>query len=134
MKSVLFLSVLMLAGCATPFRPPADVAHLQLTSIDSPTTDIDRIWLERRDGQLVVRGYAHRRLGAAAATDSHIDVTWRDAAGRTLRHITAAFATPSARVPGRPAAPASYRVPLDPLPPGTKQIEVRAHDGAHDAS
>lgn len=127
------LAVIALAGCATPFRAPADVAHLKLISLDSPTMDIDRIWLERRDGKLVVRGYAHRRLDAATAGATHVDVAWRDAAGRVLRATTAEFEAPPAQVPGRPAAPASYRVALDPLPAGTAQIEVRAHDGPHGA-
>lgn len=128
MKSIPLLTTLILVGCATPFRAPPDVAHLKLTPIDSATTDIDRIWLERRDGELVVRGYAHRRLGAVAGT-AHVDVAWRDASGRVLRQTTAALELPSAQVPSRPAAPASYRVALDPLPAGTAQIEVRAHDG-----
>lgn len=123
------MAVLALAGCATPFRAPADVAHFKLTSIDSPTIDIDRIWIERRDGTLVVRGYAHRRLDAEDARPTHIDVARRDASERVLRQTAAAFETSSARVLGRPAAPTSYRVALDPLPAGTAQIEVRAHDG-----
>jgi len=133
MKTILLLGTLVLAGCTTPFRPPADVADLKLTAIDSPTTDIDRIWIERRDGTLVVRGYAHRRLDAEDTLPTHVDVAWRDASGRVLRRTTAEFDLPSTQVPGRPAAPASYRVVLDPLPTGTTQIEVRAHDGPHGA-
>lgn len=139
MKSILLLAALTLAGCTTPFRAPSDVAHLKLIPIDSVTADIDRIWLERLDGELVVRGYAHRRLESAAVGDAHVDVIWRDASGRVLRQNTAPLAAPPAQVPGRPAAPSSYRITLEPLPAGTAQIEVRAHDGgtqscAHPAS
>lgn len=125
----LALAAGLLAGCATPFRAPADVAHLKLTRVDSASVLIDKIWLERDDGALVVRGYVHRKLGASTSTAPHLDVTLRDRNGLTLRTQGAGF-TPS-EIPSshRPPAAASYRVPLDPLPPTTAQVEVRAHDG-----
>ena len=126
----LVLAVGLLAGCATPFRAPADVAHLQLARADSPSVLIDKIWLERDAGALVVRGYAHRKLDAATTTGTHLDVTLRDAAGRVLRTQTAAFTPAEIPPSSRPPAAAGYRVPLDPLPANTAQVEVRAHDGA----
>jgi len=121
----------LLTGCATPFRAPADVAHLKLTRLDSPSVLIDKIWLERDAGALVVRGYVHRKLDATTTADTHLDVTLFDRDGKVLRVQTAAFTPGVISLHNRPPAAASYRVPLDPLPGTAAQVEVRAHDGAH---
>lgn len=128
--SLLSLGLALLAGCATPFRAPADVAHLKLARVDSASVLIDKIWLERDNGTLVVRGYVHRKLDATTTATTHLDVTLRDSAGRILRTQAASFTPGEISLHNRPPAAASYRVPLDPLPPTTAQVEVRAHDGA----
>lgn len=126
--SLLSLGLALLSGCATPFRAPSDVAHLKLARVDSASVLIDKIWLERDAGALVVRGYVHRKLDAATTTGTHLDVTLRDNAGRILRRQIAGF-TPGEVPPShRPPAAAGYRVPLDPLPPDAAHLEVRAHD------
>lgn len=59
-----FLALLGLGGCATAFRAPSEVAHIKLERVDSTMVAIDKIWLERKDGELAVKGYVQRQLGA----------------------------------------------------------------------
>jgi hypothetical protein len=84
MKTTLWLMILAavaLAGCATPFRAPPDVAHIKLERADSPVVVVEKIWLERKTGPLVVKGYIVKRLEAEDTTQTHLDVTLYDAAG-----------------------------------------------------
>jgi len=119
------------AGCATPFRPPADVAHVKLATSDAESTTVmlSKIWLERKDGPLVVTGYAVKRLDAKDTTQTHLDVILSNAAGQVLRRTVDHFEP--RQIPRRYRRPdyATYRVALDPLPTGTARIEVRAHEG-----
>lgn len=135
MKTALILSLgvagLLLAGCATPFRAPSDVAHLKLERVDSPVVVVEKIWLERKNGPLVVTGYVVKRLEAEDTTQTHLDVTLYDAAGQVLRSSVEHFEP--RQIPHRYRRPdyATYRVSLDPLPAGTARVEVRAHEGVH---
>lgn len=119
------------AGCATPFRAPPDVAHIQLDRADSPLVSVEKIWLERKTGPLVVTGYVVKELATEDTTGTHLDVTLFAADGRVLRSTVEHFEP--RQIPRRYRQPddATYRVVLDPLPPGTVRIEVRAHEGAH---
>lgn len=128
---VLGAAGLLLAGCATPFRAPPDVAHIQLSRGDSPVVQVEKIWLERKNGPLVVRGYVLKRLEAEDTTQTHLDVTLYDANGNVLRRSVEQFEP--RQIPRRYRRPddASYRVVLDPLPTGTVRIEVSAHEGNH---
>lgn len=119
------------AGCATPFRAPSDVAHIQLDRVDSPVVIVEKIWLERKKGPLVVTGYTLKRLSANDTTQTHLDVTLYDATGNALRRTVEYFEPRQIiRRFSRPGF-GTYRVTLDPLPPGIVRIEVRAHEGAH---
>lgn len=135
MKSsfVLLLSAagLLIAGCATPFRAPPDVAHIQLTRGDSPVVLVEKIWLERKEGPLVVRGYVLKRLEAEDTTRTHLDVTLYDASGNVLRRSVEHFEP--RQIPRRYRRPddAAYRIVLDPLPAGTVRVDVSAHEGNH---
>lgn len=136
MKSIshILIAVFTIAGlvsCATPFRAPPDVAHLRLDRVDSPLVRVEKIWLERKQGPLVIAGYVVKRLETKDTTGTHLDVTLYDANGRVLRHTVEQFEP--RQIPRRYRRPdyASYRVWLDPLPAGTARIEVRAHEGAH---
>lgn len=130
-ETALLLLLLALTGCATPFRAPSDAAHLQLDRTDSPVVRVEKIWLERKQGPLVVRGYVDRRVEGADTSDTHLDVILYNAAGRILRSTIEAF-TPGQIRHQRPHPDfASYHVVIDPLPPGTTRIEVRAHEGPH---
>jgi hypothetical protein len=121
----------LLAGCATPFRAPPDVAHLKLERVDSPVVRVEKIWLERKQGPLVVVGYVLKRLEATDTTQTHLDVTLYDATGRVLRSTVEHFEP--RQIPRRYRRPddAVYRMPIDPLPEGAVRIEVRAHEGTH---
>jgi hypothetical protein len=121
---------LALGGCATPFRAPSDVAHIQLDRVGSAAVEVDKIWLQRKHGPLVVTGSVIKRLEAEDTTHTHLDVTLYDAAGQVLRRSVEHF-EPRALVKRPKELPvATYRVILDPLPPGTVRIEVKAHDGS----
>ena len=133
MKTKLWLLVLAagFAGCVTPFRAPGDVAHIKLDRVDSPLVRVEKIWLERKHGPLVVTGYVLRRLETEDTSGTHLDVTLFDVGGRVLRSTVEHFEP--RQIPRRYRRPddAAYRVVLDPLPPGTARIEVRAHEGNH---
>jgi len=124
-------AVFGLAGCATPFRAPPDVAHIKLERIDSPVVRVEKIWLERKKGSLVVKGYVLKRLEAEDTTQTHLDVTLYGEADQVLRSTVEHFEP--RQIPRRYRRPgdAAYRVVLDPLPTGTTRIEVRAHEGTH---
>ncbi|HND62980.1 MAG TPA: hypothetical protein PLB90_15990 [Opitutaceae bacterium] len=123
----------LLAGCTTPYRAPSDVAHIRLAPVDSAVVKVEKIWLERDAGQLVVTGYVLKRLGGPDTRGTHLDVTLYDARGAVLRRAQAAF-SPAELVPNFRHHPhGTYRVELDPLPAGTATIEVRAHEGAEGA-
>ncbi len=128
---LILLASAALAGCATPFRAPPDVAHIKLERVDSPVVMVEKIWLERKNGPLVIKGYIVKRLDAEDTTQTHLDVTLYDATGAVLRSTVEHFEP--RQIPRRYRRPdyASYSVPLDPLPSGTVRIEVRAHEGNH---
>jgi hypothetical protein len=120
-----------LAGCATPFRAPPDVAYIQLDRVDSPLVSVEKIWLERKKGPLVVTGFVLKELATDDTTGTHLDVTLFDSTGRVLRSTVEHFEP--RQIPRRYRRPddATYRIMLDPLPQGTVRIEVRAHEGSH---
>lgn len=125
------LAAAALAGCATPFRAPTDVAHIKLERADSPVVVVEKIWLERKAGPLVLKGYVIKRLEAEDTTQTHLDVTLYDATGAALRRTVEQFEP--RQIPHHYRRPdyAVYSIPLDPLPSGTVRIEVRAHEGNH---
>lgn len=128
---LLALTTTVLTGCVTPFRAPPEVAHIKLDVADSPIVRVEKVWLERENGPLAVRGYVLKRLEANDTTRTHLDVTLYAVDGRVLRSTVEHFEP--RQIPRRYRRPdsASYRVPLDPLPAGTVRIEVRAHEGSH---
>jgi hypothetical protein len=123
------LALFSLAGCATPFRAPRDVAHIKLERADSPVVIVEKIWLERKNGPLVVTGYLLKRMGATDTTHTHLDVTLFDATDHVLRKTTGPLDPPQIPRGRGMHGHSRYRVTLDPLPPETSRIEVRAHEG-----
>ena len=121
----------ILAGSATPFRAPPDVAHLTLQRTNSPNVVVEKIWLERKQGPLSVAGSVVKRLAVEDTTQTHLDGVLYDGGGQVLRSASDHFEP--RQIPTRPtrAGVAMYQVALDPLPPGTAVIEVRAHEGLH---
>jgi hypothetical protein len=136
MKSTACLSLvlLLLVGCATPFRAPPDVRHIKLERIGSPVVEVDKIWLERKAGPLVLTGSVVKLLTAEDTTQTHLDVTLYDSAGRVLRSTLEHFEPRQIRRQWRRPGFGIYRIVLDPLPAGTIRIEVRAHEGTHPGS
>lgn len=128
---IVLLTVVALAGCATPFRAPADAAHIKLERVDSPVVVVEKIWLERKDGPLAVTGYVIRRLNADDTTKTHLDVTLYDSAGRVLRSTVEHFEPRQINDRFRRHGDARYRVELGLPPPDIARIEVRAHEGDH---
>lgn len=125
------LAALALAGCATPFRAPADAAHIKLERVDSPVVVVEKIWLERKHGPLAVTGYVIRRLSADDTTQTHLDVTLYDSSGRVLRSTVEHFEPRQINDRVRRHGDARYRVELGLLPEDISRIEVRAHEGEH---
>lgn len=125
------MAALLTSGCTTPFRSPPDLAHVRLQGVDSPVIRVEKIWLERKDGQVAVRGYVLRRLAATDTTGTHLDVTLYDAGGRVLRTSRETFSPKQIVRRHRGPDYASYRVALDPLPQGVARIEVRADETEH---
>lgn len=130
----LLVVALALAGCVTPFRAPPDVAQIKLTVASSPLVEVEKIWLERKQGPLVVTGYVVKGLDTQDTTGTHLDVTLFNASGQVLRSTVEYFEP--RQIPRRHRRPdyGTYRVALDPLPSGTTRIEVRAHEGTHHSS
>jgi hypothetical protein len=130
--ALLVVGLTLLSGCATPFRAPPDVAHIKLTRTDdSSTVVVEKIWLERKKGPLVVKGYVVKQLSATDTTGTHLDVTLFDASGNVLRSTVEHFEP--RQIPRIHRMPdfSSYSVALDPLPANTARIDVRAHEGNH---
>lgn len=105
------------------------MAHITLERVDSPVVMVEKIWLERKKGPLVVTGYVVKRLGATDTTQTRLAVTLFDADGRVLRSSIERFEPPQIPRGHRMHGHAQYRVALDPLPPATARIEVRAQEG-----
>ena len=124
------LGLVVLAGCASLERPPPELAHIQIDLAHSPVVSVSRAALVRENG-LVLQGYVLRQHAATDTTRTHLDVTLLDAQGCVLRETIERFAP--AQIPKRVRRPdtASFNVVLDPLPPGTSRIVVRAHEGPH---
>lgn len=117
-----------LVGCATPFRAPSDLAQVKLIRVDSPTVIVEKIWLERKHGSLVVKGYVMLSLAATDTSLTHLEVTIYDAQGTALRKSVAYFEPRHLVRHGPRPVFGSYVVVLDPLPPQTARVEVAAHD------
>jgi len=132
--SLLFGAVIAacgLAGCVTPFRAPADVAHIKLEPANSPVVSVEKIWLERKKGELVLTGYAIKELGVTDTTQTHLDVTFLNVNGQVLRSSIEHFEPRQIPRGHRMHGHSQYRVALDPLPPDTARIRVGAHEGEH---
>lgn len=129
-----FLAVIGVVGCATPFRPPSEAAHIVLQRADSPFVSVDKIWLAREGAGLVVKGYVIRQLRAETTEATHLDVTFYDAAGQVIHTQKAEFEPHEIPRHRRPTGVSRYSVPLGLPVAKVAKIEVRAHDGRHDST
>ncbi len=133
--SILVLPVaLLLTGCVNFMRTPSDLAHIQRDRANSGKVAVRNFELLRLDGEIVVAGKVGRLSDYYDTSKTHLDVILYAADGAVLRSTPTRFFPRQIdrghRFPGR----ATYRLPLDPLPPGVVRVEVRAHDGEHPAS
>ncbi len=126
--SLFVLATAALAGCVTPFPAPSDVAHIKLDRLDSPSGVVEKIWLERTAGVLVLTGFVLKDIDPA---QTHVDVSLYAADGRLLRATVAPLEPRRTTAQARRHGDARYRVVLDPLPTDTARILVQAHDGNH---
>lgn len=131
---MLALSALTFGGCLTPFRPPPDAAHIQLTRAASPSVDVDKIWLGRDSGGLFVTGYVIRQLRASNTTNTHLDITVFDPSGGVLAQSVEPFEPAQIPQHRRPTGVSRYRAYLTPAVAAISRVEVKAHDGAHSAN
>ncbi|HEX7630654.1 MAG TPA: hypothetical protein VF388_00865 [Lacunisphaera sp.] len=120
-----------LLGCVTPFRAPAEAAHIKLEAVDSPVVYIEKMWLDQKHGPLAVTGCVGKQRDAGDTTQTHLDVTLFDAGGRVLRTTVAQFEPRQIVRHFRRHSDAQYRVELQLPPAEIARIEVRAHEGNH---
>jgi hypothetical protein len=123
-------SLLMLAGCLTPFRAPAGAPPLALTAVDSPVVHVEKAWLAQGERGLIVRGYVLRHPGATPTDRTHLHATLQDDAGNRLRDIVGFFTPRSIPASSRQPGAASYEIALAPVPTGATRLVIRAHEGA----
>ena len=107
------------------------MVNVRLVRIDSPLIAVEKIWLERKHGPLILKGYVLKRLSADDTRLSHLDVILYGADGQVLRSTIENFEPRQIQRQGQRPGVGSYRVVLDPLPADTVRIEVRAHEGTH---
>jgi hypothetical protein len=125
------LASFALTGCVTPFRAPADAAHIALERVDSPVVIVEKIWLERKHGPLAVTGYVIKRLDADDTTKTHLDVTLFDSKGGVLRSTVEHFEPQDIRRRYGRHTDGRYHVEILTPPGEVSRIEVRAHEGEH---
>lgn len=114
-----------------PVPAPAKTVPFDVTS--SPSLRIYAPRFDMWDGQLDFRGVGYRTVGLRVPAQTHLDVTFRDSAGRCLRADAVSVYLPSVRSRGGPDM-AKYRLHVHSLPAGTSRIEIQVHEGAHQSS
>lgn len=130
-RLLLGLGALGLAGCASVLLAP-DATGIILVPVSSPAIEIWRPKLRMKEGGLALEGYVFRQHEAETTADSHVDLVFSDALGRELAVDTTGFYPRSLlRAARLPRPHAYFLVPIPRLPPGTRAIEVRGHDGPH---
>ena len=121
-----------LAACSTaPVPRVAKAVHFHVISSNGLQVYAPRF--DMWDGHLDLRGIAYRIPGMTVPRNTHLDIYFHDAAGRDLAVATAPLYMPSLRSRFGPDQ-GKYRPHVQSLPPGTVEIEVRVHDGPHQAS
>ena len=122
-----------LTGCVMFMSTPADLASIKREHVNSEKVSVRDFELIRYEDQLLLVGKVGRIYFDADTSRTHLDVTLYAADGSVLRALTSEFNPRQVYRGYRMAGTSSYRVVLDPLPPGLARVEVRAHDGEHAA-
>lgn len=124
-------AVLCLAGCSMgPL--PTDAAGVSTVAVSSASVEIHRPRLIVKNGGLMLEAYALRQWKAETTADTHVDLVFLDSGGKILAAEMANFHPRSLPKTTRLPGPHAYLLVPMRLPPGTRAVEVRAHDGAHE--
>lgn len=127
-RAVVVNAMLLLgAGCVITGRPPPDLAHVSITTVDSPFVTLDHVRLVRDSGGLFITGHVFKRPVPADTASTHLDVTWRDSTGQALGTVAGDFTPRNLVRRGPRPAVGSFRIRLANSPAMLHQIEVRAH-------
>ena len=125
------LAAVLLGGCADlGFAPlPESASHIELVGLSSPKINVHPPELRFKASKFELSGAVAKAFGADTTEHTRLTVSFCDQTGRLLQ---------SAEVDFSPRRLESYRrsiyhrghykLSLDALPPGTKRIEVRAHE------
>lgn len=134
MKTIrlVLLGAIGLAGCASVPLPPA-AAGVALVPVSSASIEVHRPRFKFKDGDLKLEAYALRQWKAETTADTHIDLVFLDVAGKQLAVETTNFSPRSLPRAMRRPSPHGYMLVPITIPAGTRAIEVRAHDGAHES-
>ena len=122
----------LLAGCVLLAPTPPQAEQVKIMRVSSPVVEVERSRIIRDKGQLVLFGQASKQLGAQDTSRTHLEVTLFDTNGAVLRKSVEHFSP--AQIPWgghRMHGHSQIRIVLDPLPPSTAVIEVRADETTH---
>ena len=127
----MMLGLLGFTACASQLLPP-EASTVRMVPVSSASVEIHRPRLKLHEGRLRLEAYAFRQWKAETTANTHVDFVYLDAGGKTLAVETTNFAPRSLPATAR-RAPVGYMLVPIALPTGTTAIEVRAHDGPHEA-
>jgi hypothetical protein len=130
---IMIVSAAGLCGCASTMPDPLPPAAraVVLTPVSSAKVAVRDPYLRQREGRLELAGFVTKIFGSPTTEFTHLDVTFFDAGEKPLQVSTIKFSPQRlAHERHAPNRQATYRLPIDDLPPGTTRIEVRAHDAA----
>lgn len=115
-------------------RTPPDLSYIVREHANSDKVKVRDFEVVRYEGQLLLAGKVGRQFFDADTSKTHLDVTLHAPDGSVLRALTSDFNPRQVSRGHRMPGSSSYRVVLDPLPPGLARVVVRAHDGEHASS
>ena len=124
---------LLFAGCAATALPQ-EALGVSTIAASSSSVEIHRPRLIMKNGSLMLEAYALRQWKAETTADTHVDIVFLDTAGNAVAVETTNFNPRSLPRTMRLPGPHAYLLVPMRLPPGTRAVEVRAHDGPHETS
>ena len=110
------------------FQPPKDVAGIQLEKRDSATIIVDKMWLARENGELVIKGYVMAQSRGLDTTKARLLVSIRDGRGTELRSATLGFTPQQISRGYKSPGFSTFAWRLDPMPAGAASIVISAVD------
>jgi hypothetical protein len=110
------------------------VAHVRFELVDSPLVAVSKAWLERKDGQLLLRGYVLRRPETKDTSATCLEVALLSESGTVLRVSQENFEPRQIRRLPRMPDSASFKINLGVWPAQASRISIRAHEGSRPSS